>query len=116
MKNFSARKKKGDTLPVRGKDRMDLCTFCFAAPYCVLVNSSAAWALECEEFRAYDPTQESGMCEKNSLEAKSDKGSQYMPVRPEYLKNRGLCSDCAIYDSCPFPKNRGEVWCCEEYR
>ena len=116
MENFSAGKKRRDTLPAREKDRQDLCTFCFAASHCTLVNSSTARVLECEEFRTYDPTQERDRSEKNALENRSGEGSQSVRERPEHFKNRGLCGDCAIYDSCPFPKNRGEVWCCEEYR
>lgn len=116
MKNAFAGKKRGDTSAAREKDRQGLCAFCFAAPHCTLVNSSASSVLECEEFRTYDPTQERDRPEKNALGTGSGGKSQSVCVRPEQLKNRGLCGDCAFYDACPFPKNRGEVWCCEEYR
>lgn len=116
MENSFARKKRGDTSAAREKDQQDLCTFCFAAPHCTLVNSSARLVLECEEFRAYDPKQERDGSEEAPPRAGSAGGSRYGRERPERLKNNGLCGDCAIYDTCPFPKNRGEVWCCEEYR
>lgn len=116
MKNSFAEKNGGGALPAREKHQQDLCAFCFAASHCTFVNSSGAPVLECEEFRTYDPIQERDRTEKDAGRTGSGGGPQSVRERPEQLKNRGLCSDCAAYDSCPFPKNRGEVWCCEEYR
>lgn len=114
MKNSFARKKAGDGSHPVGNNRSGLCAFCFIAPQCILVNSSKVSILECEEFRAYEPVQETEMT--GTTHSKSNPVEESQSETSEHLHNNGLCKDCKIYNSCPFPKNRGDVWCCEEYR
>lgn len=116
MKSSFAGKKRGGTLLSGEKYWDGLCVFCYAAPHCILVNSRGKLVLECEEFRVYDPTREEYTTEKNVVESGPSEGARSVCERSENFANNGLCGDCAIYDSCPFPRNRGEVWCCEEYR
>jgi len=115
--SFDKKKKKNNNLLSIEKEKKDLCAFCFAAPHCTLVNPIGVSVLECEEFRSYDPIQEKRGVDNCVVESVTTiEGSGSVCEKPMYLENNGLCNDCAIYDSCPFPKDRGEVWSCEEYR
>lgn len=98
------------------RGRQGLCTFCDVAAGCALIEPAGMPVLECEEFRAVVKPKGRVAQEKEVLDAKSAQASQ--SERKDYTdwREKGLCGDCAIYDTCPFSKAEGGIWHCEEFR
>lgn len=98
------------------RGRQGLCTFCDVAPNCALIEASGMPVLECEEFRVIVQPQGSAVQESGALEAKAPENPRSERVDHTGWREKGLCGNCAIYDTCPFSKDEGGIWHCEEYR
>lgn len=98
------------------KGRQGLCTFCDVAPDCALIEASGMPVLECEEFRAVAKPQTEGVQEDSLRNAEGAAVPLLEGRNHTDWAEKGLCGNCAIYDTCPFSKDEGGVWHCEEYR
>ncbi len=97
------------------KGRQGLCTFCDVAPGCALIEASGMPVLECEEFRAIQP-QAKTVQEDSVRDAEGTEALLSGERNHTDWAQKGLCGNCAIYETCPFSKDEGGVWHCEEYR
>lgn len=98
------------------KGRQGLCTFCDVAPGCALIEPSGMPVLECEEFRAVVRPEgrtghQEGIREQGPTETPPFDRADHTDWGQE-----GLCGNCAIRETCPFSKDEGGIWHCEEYR
>jgi hypothetical protein len=98
------------------KSRQGLCTFCDVAPDCALIEASGMPVLECEEFRATVPPQGRAPQENSARDAEPTEVPLSRRKSHADWSEKGLCGNCAIYETCPFSKAEGGVWHCEEYR
>ena len=93
-----------------------LCSFCEAAERCTLIRSSDLSVLECEEFRTTIQPEKAETGAGNALDTMSGESLPFAHNNRTYWGRKGLCGNCAIFDTCPFSKDEGGVWRCEEYR
>lgn len=116
MKDIYLTEGIADAIPTETRGRQGLCTFCYVAPGCALIKASGMPVSECEEFRATDQPQGRAGHEDNVRDARpTDKHSTERKDHTNWSQ-KGLCGNCAIYETCPFSKDEGGIWHCEEYR
>lgn len=106
---------KDDYSTAENKSRQGLCTFCDVAAGCALIEPAGMPVLECEEFRVVRPQGRVAQ-EKDALDAKSAEATRSERRDDTDWREKGLCGNCAIYDTCPFSQAEGGIWHCEEYR
>lgn len=112
---FSLGKRQVVGVP-RRKDHRGLCVFCGAAVDCAFSWYSDSPVLLCEEFDMQNTTKakdDEGSYSRN--ENQGDDRECGRSQQPNWDR-QGLCSDCGIYERCVYPRNKGSVWWCEEYR
>lgn len=91
------------------RGRQGLCTFCAAVARCALIEPTCMPVLQCEEFRTSF---------RKDILPDADPGDMISSEHVDHTDwgQKGLCGNCAILDRCPFTKDEGGVWRCEEYR
>ena len=98
------------------RGRRGLCTFCAAEARCVLIEPACMPVLQCEEFRSILRSEGRIIQEGVVLDADPGEVAPSERVDDTDWRQKGLCGNCAICDACPFTKDEGGVWHCEEYR
>ena len=83
----------------------DLCTTCMHARTCMHRRMTNRPIWYCEQFELPpSPRSETVLNEVPATPVDNPGGLQ------------GLCANCALRETCTFPKPAGGVWHCEEYR
>jgi len=86
-------------------DYNDLCTTCMHARTCMNRRMTSRPIWYCEQFELPpSPKAETVLNEVPAAPVDNPGGLQ------------GLCANCALRETCTFPKPAGGVWHCEEYR
>jgi hypothetical protein len=89
-------------------DKEGICLTCAHTPKCALTSENCAsnGTHFCEEYETFPLA--------------ADSRSKVRPskrVNPQYHPGiLGLCSNCAHYPYCSFPKPEAGVWHCEDYQ
>lgn len=107
--NYSAR-------DVTKQKLQGLCSFCEAVKRCTLIQSTEPPLLECEEFRTASQPEKTETGAINAPDTMSGESLPFVHSNHTDWGQKGLCGNCAILDTCPFSKDEGGVWRCEEYR
>ena len=86
-----------------------LCSNCKHAPDCTYPRDPDHQVLQCEEYECAPATVAAASQVRPTVRLQANPG----PDCSSEVK--GLCANCANFDSCTFPKPEGGVWHCEEY-
>ncbi|OGU54930.1 MAG: hypothetical protein A2V66_02200 [Ignavibacteria bacterium RBG_13_36_8] len=90
----------------------DLCLSCNYSSLCTKRKNLMRPVWFCEEYDDY-------------IAAKAESGNVFRNVKKnvishsnntDFNKFKGICSNCAIRDTCQYPKPENGIWHCEEYQ
>jgi hypothetical protein len=85
-----------------------LCEACAIAPQCTFPRDPVKKVVHCEEFV--------GIVKPDIRLAPPAARAWPRPApAPPRAGLRGLCADCALRETCTYPKPESGVWRCEEY-
>ena len=87
-----------------------LCGTCKHAAVCIFPRDYHRPVLQCEEFEGEELSAERSKKPAIKLISKAD-----LQEKARSAQYKGLCTLCAIRESCTFPKSESGVWHCEEY-
>jgi hypothetical protein len=91
-----------------------ICTTCNNAPHCANAKDGEHPVWFCEMFDDSVPSPEVVWESRDDQQYNSELNSKDAENNHERLK--GLCINCALRETCKFPKPEGGVWHCAEYQ